>query len=314
MARRRAVGVVAPTRFAAGFVFRLLKAVVILALVLVIVLGGVAAFLTYRIVTTQNSAEIVTPQTSFQTNYMNLSFTDRAGAEHEGWLLVGLKGAPVIILCHGYDSNRSELLSLGTVLRQNHFNVYLFNFAVPGTQGRSDLGVREIDTVLAVIEKLTKETGINPKRVGLFGTTTGGFAALAAAQQSPPVKAIVLDTIYDDPRQMFEAQIEQLLGGSSFLFRVLAAAEFRLVTLGSKAPRIREDLNKLENVPKLFISGRDTPLLAEATEKLYALAPQPKRLLVLEHSQSAQASGAEKKEYENQILAFFLHSLPLRAD
>jgi len=314
MARRRAVGVVAPTRFAAAFVFRLLKAVAILALVLVIVLGGVAAFLTYRIVTTQNSAEIVTPQTSFQTNYMNLSFTDRAGAEHEGWLLVGLKGAPVVILCHGYDSNRSELLSLGTVLRQNHFNVYLFNFAGPGTQGRSDLGVREIDTVLTVIEKLTKETGINPKRVGLFGTTTGGFAALAAAQQSPLVKAIVLDTIYDDPRQMFEAQIEQLLGGSSFLFRILAVAEFRLVTLGSKAPRIREDLSKLENVPKLFISGRDTPLLAEATEKLYTLAPQPKRLLVLEHSQSAQASGAEKKEYENQILAFFLHSLPLRAD
>ena len=41
---------------------------------------------------------------------------------------------------------------------------------------------------------------------------------------------------------------------------------------------------------------------------------RPKRLLIQEHSQTAQASGAEKKEYENQVLSFFLQSLPLRAD
>jgi hypothetical protein len=37
-------------------------------------------------------------------------------------------------------------------------------------------------------------------------------------------------------------------------------------------------------------------------------------LLILEHAQPALASGAEKKEFENQVLSFFLESLSLRAD
>ena len=86
------------------------------------------------------------------------------------------------------------------------------------------------------------------------------------------------------------------------------------MTFRSKVPLIRQNLAKLQDTPKLFIAAGDTPTLAQATQSLYGLAPEPKRMLVLEHSQSALASGAEMKEYENQILTFFLQNLPLRAD
>lgn len=315
MARRRSVAVATPSRFSPELLLRLLKALLILALVLFFVMAGVGAFLTYRVVTARNMVENVTPESAFQSNYENLNFADLKGGEHEGWLLLGLKGAPVIILCHGYNSNRSDLLSLGTNLRQNYFNVYLFNFeGRKAKRSYSDLGPGETDIVLAAIRKITAHEGINPNRVGLFGTTTGGFAALAAAEQSPLVKALVVDSIYEEPRQAFQAQINDMLGGPSSFFRLLSDAEFRLVTMRSKVPPVRQNLAKLQDIPKLFISGRDMPALAEATEKLYGLAPDPKRMLVLEHSQSALASGAEKKEYESQILTFFLHDLPLRAD
>ncbi len=315
MNRRRAFAVAAPSRSSTELVFRLVKGIVVVVLVLLIVMVGVGAFLTYRIVTQRNLAETVTPESSFQTNYENLGFTDRGGYEHDGWLLRGLRGAPVIILCHGHGSNRSEVLSLGTILRQNYFNVYVFNFS--GAKAKrlySDLGIGETDIVLAAIESVTQQPGINPHRVGLFGATTGGFAALAAAQQNPTVKALAVDTIYEEPKQAFEAELDRLLGGPSPLFRYVVTAEFRLTTLGRKAPPVGKDLAKLDQVPKLFISGRDTPLLARTTERLYEQAPEPKRLLVLEHSQPGLASGDEKKEYENQVLSFFLHNLPLRAD
>lgn len=315
MARRRAIAVAAPTRMLGEAVWRLLRAAFILAGALVIVLGGVGAFLTYRVVTTVNDTETVTPQSSLQSNYISLNFTDRRGGEHEGWLLVGLKGAPTIILCHGYNSNRSELLALGSLLRQNHFNVYLFNSHGPGAkQGYSDLGIREAEDLLAAIEMVTKQPGVNARRVGLFGTTSGGYAALVAAEQSPMVKALVADTIYEDPSQMLEAQVDDLLGGSSRLFRMMPSAGFQLLTLGRARPPVRADLSKLENMPKLFIKSRDWPLLAAATEDLYTLAPPPKRMLVLDHSYIALASGALKKEYEDQVLNFFLRNLPLRAD
>ncbi len=315
MARRRAVAVAAPSRFPTEFVLKLIRGLLILGLVLVIVLAGAGSVLTYLIVTARNDIENVTPNSFLLSNFENVNFRDAAGTEHEGWLLLGLKGAPVIIMCHGYNSNRSELLPLGTALRENHFNVYLYNFA--GSKGNpafNNLGVAQANILQSAINAMTKHANVNPRRVGVFGANTGGFAALIAAEQSPLVKAIVVDSAYLDHDQMFDAQIERLLGGSSPLFQIVAETEFHLFTLGTKSPAARENLQKLAGMPKLFISGRDTPLLARASEDLYNLAPQPKRLLVFEHGQASLASDAEKKEYETQVLSFFLQDLALRAD
>jgi pimeloyl-ACP methyl ester carboxylesterase len=315
MARRRAVAVAAPSRFPTELVFRLVRSILILGILLFLVLGVAGVLLAYRVITARNDTEVVTPSTYLLSNYETLNFTDSAGGEHEGWLLLGLKGAPVILLSHGYNSNRSDLLSLGMVLRENHYNVYVFNFYGPRSKvAYSNLGVREAADLLAAIQTVVHQPSVNPHRVGLYGTTLGGYASLVAAQRSRLVRAIVLDTPYDRPEQMFDTQIDSALGGSSSAFRWLAEAEFHLFTWGTKPLPLRDSLWKLEGMPKLFISGRDIPALAAITEELYNMAPQPKRLLVLEHSRAALASGAAKKEYETQILNFFLQNLSLRAD
>jgi esterase/lipase len=315
MARRRGIAIPAPSRVRSRIPARALAGVLILALICVIVLAVAAGFFTFRITTEHNDVENVTPSSFLLTNFENLPFTDHNGGEHDGWLLRGLKGAPVVILCPGYDSNRSELLSLGAVLQENHFNVYAFSFHGPKTkQAISDLGGEQAEELQAAIQMITKRPEINPHRVGIYGATTGGYAALVTAQESPLVKAIVVDSVYEQPVQMFDSALSQLLGGPSPSFQRLAEIEFDVVTHGSKIHEVRANLSKLQDMPKLFIEGRDTPVLASTTEELYGLAPQPKRLLIQEHSQPAQASGAEKKEYENQVLSFFLQNLPLRAD
>lgn len=315
MAPRRVVAVAAPSRFPSGFAFKLIRGAVLLTFFLMLVLGGAAGVLTYLVMTAHNDMEAVTPSSYLLSNYISLNFKDRAGGEHEGWLLLGLKGAPVIFLCHGYNSNRSDLLSLGTILQENHFNAYLFNFFGPkAKEGYSDMGVRQAQDLMAAIETVTKQPGVNPNRVGLFGTTLGAYASLVVAQQNPKVRALVVDSVYETPDQMFDTQIDRLLGGSSPFFHFVAEAEFHVLTWGAKPYPVRENLSNLTKLPKLFISGQDTPALAQFTEALYNQAPQPKRLLVLEHSQTALASGAEKKEYESQVLNFFLQNLSLRAD
>jgi esterase/lipase len=84
--------------------------------------------------------------------------------------------------------------------------------------------------------------------------------------------------------------------------------------MGGDSYAMPANLPMLARAPKLFIAGSDNPPLAAMTEALYDQAPQPKQLLVMEHSVSSLASEAEKKEYENQILNFFLQKLSLRAD
>ncbi len=271
--------------------------------------------MTYYVTTANSSQEAVNPQSYLLNSYISLSFTDRSGGEHEGWLLLGLRGAPVIILCHGYDSNRSDLLSLGSILRENHFNVYLFNFHGPkAKESISNLGPRQASDLMAAIATVTHQPDVNPNRVGLYGTSVGGYASLVAAELNSKVKALVVDTTYSTPEGMFDCQIERLLGGSSGLFHVLTDAEFHLASIGGESYAMPDNLPKLANLPKLFVSGRDNPPLAAMTETLYDQAPQPKQLLVMEHSGSGLASEAEKKEYENQILNFFLQKLSLRAD
>jgi pimeloyl-ACP methyl ester carboxylesterase len=303
-----------PSRRGTGLVVRLLLIVVILAAVAGVVLSAAGGFFTYRIATDYNDTENVTPESFLLSNYESLNFTDSAGEEHGGWLLRGLRGAPVIVLCHGYDSNRSELLSLGTVLQENHFNVYIFNFrGVKPKSLSSDFGARPVAVLQAAIAKLLAQQGINTTRFGLFGKNTGAYATLAVAEQDPKVRALALNNVYEQPIQMFNAQVDQTLG-STPVFRVVMDAEFRLLGSASKTPQVGENLSKVDSIPKFFISGRDAPSLAALTNSIYDRVAQPKRMLVMDHTEFGTMSSTEKKEYENQILAFFQQNLSLRAD
>jgi hypothetical protein len=77
---------------------------------------------------------------------------------------------------------------------------------------------------------------------------------------------------------------------------------------------VQADLPKLADVPKLFVSGHDNPTLAAMTEQLYTEAPQPKQLLVMEHSGANLAAESEKREFQDQILTFYLKNLSLHAN
>lgn len=314
MARRRAVAVAAPSRVPAGLILRLLLVVATLVVVAGVVLSAAGAFFSYRIVTATNTTETLTPESFLLSNYQDLSFTDKRNEVHAGWLLRGLKGAPVIILSHGYESNRSEMLSLATVLQENHFNVYLFNYRSDKPKSiTSNLGVAESEVLESAVEMILKQPGVSTSRVGLYGKNVGGFASLRVAEQNSIIKAIVVDNVYDLPVDMFNSKIEELLG-STRLFRVVMDAEFRLLGAGSGVPPLSANLSKVDSIPKYFIAGRDVPQLATATEGFYDRAAQPKQMLLMNHTLFALMNGTEKKEYENQILSFFLQYLPLRAE
>ncbi len=302
-------------KFTPVFFHRLLWGVGIIVASLLLILLGAGFFLTYRIATTRNDIENVSPSTFLLPSFQSVGFRDSSGAEHDGWLLLGLKGAPVIVMCPGYDSNRSELLYLGVVLQANHFNVYLFNFDSPKSSAKfSDLGVHQASVVRSAIDMIMKRPEINPHRVGVYGTTLGAYAALVAAEHDPRITALAMDNVYSTPVELFDAQMDRLLGGTGSAFRSISSAEFRLFTMGTKAPPVQADLAKLKGCSKLFIAGEDVPLLSASTKSLYKAAPEPKRLLIVGQTETDLNSDSERKEYQNQVLNFFLQALALRVD
>jgi pimeloyl-ACP methyl ester carboxylesterase len=294
---------------------RLVQGGLVVCAGILVVLICAGAFLTYHITTAHDAIEDVTPASYLLSSYENVNFSDSDGGDHQGWLLIGLRGAPVIILCHGYDSNRSALLSLGTALQANHFNVYLFNFEGSQSQSHfSNLGTHEASVLASAIARVGKLQGVNPRHIGLYGDSLGAYAALVASEQDPAVDALAVDDVYGQPTQLFDVQLDHLLGGAGPLFRLLCRAEFHLFTMGTARPDVRSGLSRLAGKPKLFLASDDAAMLEKTTRRLYQDAPQPKRLVVLPHTEANVVTGPERKEYENQILNFFLHNLPLRSD
>src|SRR5215469_15403372 len=72
------------------------------------------------------------------------SFTLTDGTQREGWFFPGLRGAPTVILSHGYASQRGDVLTLITAIQEHDYNVFVFDYVGHGASiGVTTLGYRE---------------------------------------------------------------------------------------------------------------------------------------------------------------------------
>src|SRR5260370_8096446 len=65
----------------------------------------------YRIVKPQRTRTDISME-RFHGRSEIVGFSVAGLGKREGWFFPGLRGAPTIVLCHGYESSRGELLTL----------------------------------------------------------------------------------------------------------------------------------------------------------------------------------------------------------
>lgn len=314
--QRRLLGAIAPlfrelhypTTRLAKIIAALLAALVFSSLSLLVV-GG---FLLSQVLMPMQPGESMRPA-AFMGNVRPLEFP-LSGETHTGWFFPGLRQAPVVVICHGYKSSRVEILTLATSLQQNRYNVFAFNFAGHGESPRrlTTLGYRETQELLAALEMLSTRSDIDASRIGVWGYSLGGYAALTAAAQFPAVKAVAVDSVYPRPEALLRLELNRVgRGGIPWLSRV-AGWEFRALSVfWDDQKEAAESLNALEGVPKLFIVGKDTPRLATLTQELYEQAPGEKEVEVRSRTHMASLVEEERRLYENLVVRFFLRQLPL---
>lgn len=234
------------------------------------------------------------------------------GGTSEGWFFPGLRTAPTIIICHGYESNREELLTLVTALQEHQYNVFLFDFSGHGRSKRfSTLGYRETREVLAIVRALAERDDVDRTRFGVWGSNLGGFAALSAAAQDRRIRAVAVDSIYDAPSDLFNQQMQRSALSSFPLAPFFSRLGFRIFSFAyRKDPTLSTQVTKLQGVPKLFVQASDSPELSQATLAIFLKAPEPREQLVVSKSRYALMSDDERRTYENAIVRFFLINLP----
>src|SRR5246127_986212 len=209
---------------------------VILALIFFAALSTVviAGVLTYWIVKPQRTSSEINME-SFPGRPDEVEFTAPGlkPADRKGWFFPGLRGAPTIVLCHGYQSSRGELLTLVSALQDHQYNVFVFDFAAHGANdGITSFGFHEADEVRAAINELARRSDVNPDHFGLWGYNLGAYAALREAENDKRVRALILDSVYDSPEEMVKIGVEkQGLGGIPLMAR---SAEMSLGWINNK--------------------------------------------------------------------------------
>jgi hypothetical protein len=237
------------------------------------------------------------------------------GGSAEGWFFPGLRTAPTILVCHGYQSSREEVLTIVTALQEHQYNVFLFDFSGHGRgKGLTTLGFRETRELLAAIRAIASRPDVDQTRFGAWGSSLGGYAALSAAAQDRRVRAIAVDSIYDKPIDFYNLQIKNSPLVSFPLAGYFSRLGFRLMTFTyRKDPTLEQQTAKLAGVPKLFIQATDNPALAQITLQLFLKAPEPREQVIVQKSHFAEMMDDEKRSYENQLVRFFLVNLPVTA-
>src|SRR5277367_587796 len=287
---------------------------VVLALLFFAVLAtlAISAVLTYWIVKPQRTSSEIN-MASFPGRPDEVEFTVPGSPARKGWFFPGLRGAPTIVLCHGYESSRGELLTLVSALQDHQYNVFVFDFTAHGAnKGTTTFGYKESDEVKAAIDTLGSRNDVDPKRFGVWGYNMGAYAGLREAESDPRVKVLVLDSVYDYPKQMVKIGVEKTGVGGFPMMVKSAQTTFEWLNYGYKDdPPLSAKLKSLVDVPTLFIQATDDPELGAITREMFVKAPEPREQAIIAHGNFVNLPDEEKRTYENRVVTFFLTRLPV---
>jgi uncharacterized protein len=296
--------------FSTARIAKLVSFVIAIVLFAVVSISAISGFLVYQIIHPPKDTS------TFDLGVMmgrptTFSFPVENGATRDGWFFPGLQGAPTIVVCHGYESQRTDDLTLVTALQDHQYNVFVFDFSGHGTSlGTTTLGYKETGELESAIRTLATRNDVDAKRFGLWGSDMGAYAVLEAAEADPRVAAFAVADVYGDPQDMLRIQVRQsglttipyVLNTSNFIFRMVNYSD-------RNRPPASVNIGRTHGIPKLFVTSADQPALAADTTQLYTEAPEPKQILH-DSTRYRDMSDDDRKNYENAIVSFFLQSLP----
>jgi predicted acyl esterase len=136
----------------------------------------------------------------------------------------GLVGpAPAVMVFHGLGGNRQSMARIAGVLADHGYLVLTFDFRGHGSSGGlfTGLGARELADVAILRESwLPANAPLDGDKVGAWGISLGGGAALRAAGEGTPFRAIEVFETWTD---LYEALVPQGLPKTGAIFQFLGA-------------------------------------------------------------------------------------------
>lgn len=248
----------------------------------------------------------------------DVTFQATDGVNLSGWLVKGVPGGPVVILCHDLGGSRFSLLNSAVSLNRAGYALFVFDFRGHGQSGGrgASLGLDEKHDLLGAVAYLKTRKDPDATRLGVWGIGMGAYAAALAAAETPDIVALALDALYPDvPAQldrMVRRQVPPALHVVVPMLRILYNPYFAFgLTRGNSVSGI---IDRLSGRNILFIATSDAPERDAEVRTLYAALPDnpsgDKNLLELNVSGGSGLYAEDKKKYDAAIVGFFTTYLP----
>jgi len=117
---------------------------------------------------------------AFDAQYEEVLFPSRDGVMLSGWLVPAENPKGAIVLCHGMNSHRGDMLNWAAPLWRAGFTLLLFDFRAFG-KSEGDLstaGFLEQGDVQGAVDYFQSRTELATLSVGVFGFSMGGATAI----------------------------------------------------------------------------------------------------------------------------------------
>jgi fermentation-respiration switch protein FrsA (DUF1100 family) len=243
----------------------------------------------------------------------DVSFRTEDGLRLSGWFFPRRDARAVVILCHGHQFHRMQMLEVLYALREGPFGFLLFDFRCAGrSEGQlSTIGADEVRDVRAAVDWLRSRPDTATLPIGVFGYSMGGAVAIMAAAQDDRIRAVAsqgayatLERAIADRGRFFAGTLGPVLVrpalalGKRWL-RYNPADVAPLKVIGAIAPR-----------PVMICHGEWDPYISpEDARLLYDAAGEPKVLRVVPCSWHISIAPDHKRAYYADLRAFFEQAL-----
>jgi pimeloyl-ACP methyl ester carboxylesterase len=118
---------------------------------------------------------------------------------------------PVIIITHGWGSNRSRVLRYALPLYDEGYSILTYDARSHGDSDffKTPSGLQFRDDLIAAFDWLRTRPEADPARIGVLGHSLGAYAAVLALDDGAPIAALVTDSMPVRFATMIEAELKR---------------------------------------------------------------------------------------------------------
>jgi uncharacterized protein len=239
--------------------------------------------------------------------YEAITFNSTDGIPLAGWYIPTQNGA-VVIIVHGFLSNRTDMLDQAEALAKAGFGVLLYDMRAHGESADAMFtrGWSEVNDLLGAVSYLQSRSDTSHDPIGVFGFSIGGQVAIRTAALTDKIKAVAADGA---STSMFGDEVQRTTLSEWLNFPAIWMYYQQLALFtGTQASAVLDVIGAIAPRPLLLIStGSDFE--QRQIRQYFKAAGEPKMSWEIPEAGHGGGFAARPDEYGSRIVEFFHKAL-----